>query len=132
MANLTKKQISNRINWLDDRMQAFENGYGEHLWKEFNEKMEQGLYPGLVFPVVSVLFGDGSEKLGKEFHKFITDNMEKASIANKFSIDRELTSYTKFSKTMVWFANQYLIDIFDSSDNNTQSFMKKELMSLIK
>jgi hypothetical protein len=129
---MTKKQILNRVKFLDDRMVTFDGGYGEHLWKEFKEKMEEGLYPGRVFPVVAVLFHHGDEKIGKEFYQFIVDNMEKASIANKFSIDRELTSYSKFSKTMVWFANHYLIDIFESSDSNTQTFMKNELMSLIK
>ena len=126
MVNLTKRQISNRINWLDTHMAGFQAGYGEYLWNEFNEKMEQGLYPGLVFPVVSVLFGDGNEKLGKEFHKSIADNMEKASIANKFAIDKELKSYSKFSKTMIWFANEYMIEIFDSLDYDSRIFMKNK------
>ena len=134
MVNLTKRQISNRINWLDTHMAGFQAGYEK---PELNvrlsrEKMEEGLYPGLVFPVVSVLFGDGNEKLGKEFHKSIADNMEKASIANKFAIDKELKSYSKFSKTMIWFANEYMIEIFDSLDYDSRIFMKNKFKNIKK
>ena len=132
MVNLTKREISNRINWLDPIMSAFQAGYGKHLWDEFNEKMEQGLYPGLVFPVVCTLFGDENEKLGKEFHKFIENNMEKASIANKFAIDKELKSYSKFSKTMIWFANEYMIQIFDSLDDNSKLYVMEKFNKMQK
>jgi hypothetical protein len=86
----------------------------------------------LVFPVVSVLFGNGNEKLGKEFHKFIADNMEKASIENKFSIDKELKSYSKFTKTMIWFSNHYMIQIFDSLDYDSRIFMKNKFKNINK
>ena len=129
---MTKKQISNRINWLDTHMAFFQAGYGEYLWNEFNEKMEEGLYPNLVFPVVCVLFADGNEKLGKEFMNFIKDNMEKASIENKFSIDKELKSYSKFSKTMIWFANHYMIQIFDSLDDNSKLYVMEQFSKMQK
>jgi hypothetical protein len=132
MKNLTKKEISNRINWLDPCMSAFQAGYGKHLWDDFNKKMEQGLYPGLVFPVVCVLFGDENEKLGKDFHKFIENNMEKASIANKFAIDKELKSYSKFYKSMIWFANEYMIQMFDSLDSNSKLYVMEKFNKMQK
>jgi serine kinase of HPr protein (carbohydrate metabolism regulator) len=87
--------------------------------------MDEGLYPNLVFPVVSVLFGgDDNEKLGKELHNFMNKNMQFATISNNFSIDEELKNYKQFEKIMIWFANEYMIQIFDSLDYETQKYMQ--------
>lgn len=121
---MTKVEITKRIEWLDEAMTIFENGYAEYLFNDFI-KNKQDMHPGLILPVTAVLFADRNselEKYSKEFYKFMQDTMN--DVSDKFNFDQSVyMNDVKLYKTvMIHFANTY-IQYLTKDIANQQKFL---------
>lgn len=121
---MTKLEITKRIEWLDEAMSTFENGYAEYLFSDFI-KNKQDMHPGLIFPITAVLFADRNSELenySKEFFRFMQDTMN--DVSDKFNFDQSVyMNDVKLYKTvMIHFANTY-IQYLTKDIANQQKFL---------
>lgn len=121
---MTKVEIKKRIEWLDESMTTFENGYAEYLFSDFI-KNKQDMHPGLILPVTAVLFADRNSELenySKEFFRFMQDTMDEVSIKFKFDGSVYMNDVKLYKKVMIHFANTY-IQFLTKDIANQQKFL---------